>query len=41
VLLCSVLNAIAFGLIYGLTEVLVLVYTSFGFSAQASLVLYL
>jgi len=36
VLLCSVLNAIAFGLIYGLTEVIPIVYMAFGFSARDS-----
>lgn len=34
VFMCSVLNAIAFALIYGLTEGLTVVYSSFGFSEK-------
>ena len=36
VMVCSSVSAIAFGLIYGLTEGLTVVYTEFGFSDQAS-----
>lgn len=36
IILCSILNAIAFALIYGLTEALVVVYQSFGFSPQTA-----